>query len=613
MITGAAITTIATILIPKGLDGILSAVQKRKERKAIEERFSNAIDTHLKSINKWSSQIQCIGLRKPIDVLGRTIAISYFRTRRGDRDLKDKPDITDEHFIKKPGNYIIYGDPGSGKTTTLKRITQRLINSQSVRQKVRTPMVVRLREEECHYGLYPILSKLLGFDCEIDKGMSKTLPIKVLGKYPHEVVPRVLDNLNAILIIDGLDEIGGDSFTKIRRDLQELADSTNKAKIITTCRSGDSKKFISGFEVFEVAPLTFHQIQAIVDQSPVDSKHFFSALEKVPYSDVIDRPLLIVQLLFIFEREERLPDQPSVIYRKIIQLLLRDWDEERSIKRVSKYSSFDSDRKIEFLAAISYYLTYRCKKKSFDHSLLIDAYEDVYEQFMLPRNEAYDVAKEIESHTGIIVASGSESFEFSHLSLQEYLCANYIVRSPFSDKYSKYIEHYPAPVAIAVALSSEPNDWMIQIMSTTSTLSLFEGNWSGKEFFKRLLLERPYFKADVQLGNVFLYLLVGIDIIETEESLACLNLHGISESILGALKDYTIIKGQGSIGSLFFEAEFQEANFESEINRPEAFELSISFVEKLFTDEDKYLYWRDPMDDSRQKFYIRGSYLIYDA
>jgi len=49
----------------------------------------------------------------------------------------------------------------------------------------------------------------------------------------------------------------------------------------------------------------------------------------------------------------------------------------------------------------------------------------------LPKNQFSEILGEIETHTGIVVAAGFDRFEFALLSVQEYLCANYISRSPF--------------------------------------------------------------------------------------------------------------------------------------------------------------------------------------
>jgi hypothetical protein len=44
---------------------------------------------------------------------------------------------------------------------------------------------------------------------------------------------------------------------------------------------------------------------------------------------------------------------------------------------------------------------------------LISAYGKIYDNFGLPRADAAKVANELESHTGLFVQSGYDTFEFS--------------------------------------------------------------------------------------------------------------------------------------------------------------------------------------------------------
>jgi hypothetical protein len=68
---------------------------------------------------------------------------------------------------------------------------------------------------------------------------------------------------------------------------------------------------------------------------------------------------------------------------------LREWDAERGVKRHSKYAKFfDSDRKEDFLSEIAYLMTYRIKAKRFSSSDLIQCYDEAYESFLLPKEQA---------------------------------------------------------------------------------------------------------------------------------------------------------------------------------------------------------------------------------
>ena len=72
------------------------------------------------------------------------------------------------------------------------------------------------------------------------------------------------------------------------------------------------------------------------------------------------------------------------------------------------------------------------------------------------------VVAEIESHTGLIVESHYRHFEFSHLSIQEFLCAKHLVNLPYSQDTIKYFLEYPEPLAIAVSISGEPSLWFLE-------------------------------------------------------------------------------------------------------------------------------------------------------
>jgi hypothetical protein len=162
-----------------------------------------------------------------------------------------------------------------------------------------------------------------------------------------------------------------------------------------------------------------------------------------------------------------------------------------------------------------------------------------------------EVVRELESHTGILVQSSFETFEFSHLSLQEYLAAHYIVREPSLRNIRVYLEKYAPPVAIAVALSSNPSVWLATIL-----LRFYERPYFDRlltPMLHRVMLERPYFSVDVTLGVAFLKVLGDVDCskmslrqhpgsrIELDVILRFLQVENICESIVLALEGYAVL------------------------------------------------------------------------
>ncbi len=171
--------------------------------------------------------------------------------------------------------------------------------------------------------------------------------------------------------------------------------------------------------------------------------------------------------------------------------MIEAWDRDKALHRSSRYTDFDAERKLEFLARLSYELTYVTKAKRFSHLQLVAIYGRIRVAFGLPADQERHVLQEIESHTGIIAESGAQDFEFSHLTIQEYLCAHHLVRLPFPKRYvALYMGHYPAPIAVATAMSSSPLQWLSGVLLDPSVLGGVRVE-NITSFLDRLALESP--------------------------------------------------------------------------------------------------------------------------
>ena len=226
-----------------------------------------------------------------------------------------------------------------------------------------------------------------------------------------------------------------------------------------TSRKSEIRKTIDGFVSYEISPLTPKQIISISSKWFGDNKDFITELEKKPYKDLANRPIFLTFLLILFKRYSSLPAQPSEIYDEIVMLIIEDWDKYRGIYRTSKYVDFKSRKKMKFLSELSYLLTYKIKQIVFSSKELENIYIAIHEKYNLPLEEMKDVVSEIESHTGLITEAGFKSFEFSHLSLQEFLCAKHLVDLPCSQTTINYFFDYPEPISIAISISTEPSIW----------------------------------------------------------------------------------------------------------------------------------------------------------
>lgn len=135
-------------------------------------------------------------------------------------------------------------------------------------------------------------------------------------------------------------------------------------------------------------------------------------------------------------------------------------------------------------------------KHTFSKDQLSIIYKELNRKFReLPLDEVGEVIEEIETHNGLIVQSGYDSFEFSHLTIQEYFVADYIVRTSSVRKF-KYGDMIKIPneLALAIALSSEPYLYLLDILEVISKNHLDDDFLS--RFFNRIRLENPDFESD---------------------------------------------------------------------------------------------------------------------
>jgi NACHT domain len=460
-----------------------------------------ALQHHLASVQAWSHSVKFRDLLSSKSIATvyvelETYAIPLSRHMSATERSSSAPLM--DLLARSPKHAVLLGPPGAGKTTSLQKICNDYFSTGKVLLNYRFPLVIRLRELRPNrptrgLGLiYEELSDILKIAFELPPNASPEDYVSAQA----QVIEQYVDCLRPVIVIDGFDELPNEQSREgVLADLRALCRNLKKSKVVVTCRSKEFPYELDQADTLEIRPLTPAQIELFAAKWLPDMDQNVVFMQKVaasPFFDTAMRPLTLAHLCAIYERTGDIPDKPKTVYRKIVQLLLEDWDQQRSVKRSTKYANFSADRKLEFLGHLAYFLSSEYNAIQFTTAQIVVAYSVAAPEFGLPKGDAKGVAAEIESHSGLILEAGHDSYEFAHRSLQEFLAADYLVRLPSVDAIVHGIGKMPAELAIATALSSKPTDFFAElVLRWLRRNHVPEPTRFYQAFVQRLEVERP--------------------------------------------------------------------------------------------------------------------------
>ncbi|HEU0052668.1 MAG TPA: hypothetical protein VFQ39_05805, partial [Longimicrobium sp.] len=142
------------------LSAIVEAVAGRilslgERRGPGESRFSlagarEAVVGHLDFVQNWSRQISFLELRRPKPLSSAFVNLDLYLGMKRHSEGAPERMVRVSELLGLPGNLVILGDPGGGKTTSLKRVAQDALAALAVSGGAPrlVPFVIRLRDLE---------------------------------------------------------------------------------------------------------------------------------------------------------------------------------------------------------------------------------------------------------------------------------------------------------------------------------------------------------------------------------------------------------------------------------------------------------------------------------
>ncbi|WP_102935140.1 restriction endonuclease [Streptomyces malaysiensis] len=361
----------------------------------------------------------------------------------------------------------ILGVPGAGKTTLIKRLAtgyadrgRLALVHDSLPKTDWVPLVLRCRDiQDAGRTIVEILR-------DIPSHME--MPQHTQSFEP--LIDASLRSGQALVLIDGLDEFP-DAANRARflQRLRTFMSTYPLCTIIITSREAGFRE-VSGFvserfRRYRISDLTNGEIRSLTvawhvqayGKSQQTIGRATALAEQIIIKDRVRRlavnPLLLTTLLLVQRWVGDLPRKRSVLYEKAIELLLMTWN-------VEGFRPIDLDEAKPHLAFLAYSMTASGKQQICKDEMLeifAEARLALPEVLGFCKLRPHDLLGRIELRSSLVTQVGHEiyngvlqpTYEFKHLTFQEYLTATAMVSGWHPDA----IEGYDPLVGLDSALS----------------------------------------------------------------------------------------------------------------------------------------------------------------
>ena len=392
-------------------------------------RYFNAMKKDFETIK----DISAIGQKDPIPLEQIYVSLKVSeKTREREIPLEKGRKIFDEEVIQKGKEverqtesiniievdkalkdyrkFVIVGAPGSGKTTVLKHLALKSCKENLEKQeRICTPVPIILLEFlESGKDLRDYIDVVFE---EYDFPMAK------------EFVEKDLKEGKCMVLLDGFDElVSKENQEQVTVQIQEFVKRYHRCQIIVTSRVAGYHDELKDFMKLELMEFDDKQIKTFIKNwfgkaEPDKAESMQEAIENEHIKDIVRNPLMITITAIIHEEDKRLPQKRAELYKRCVEVLLSKWDVQRRLR--NKYAS---DKKEFILRKLAFYGHSKNKRIMTEREITREILKH-FPTLNLKEQDAKPLLNEIWQRSYLLRQISMDSYDFLHLSFQEYFTA----------------------------------------------------------------------------------------------------------------------------------------------------------------------------------------------
>jgi len=319
-----------------------------------------------------------------------------------------------KELINKQKHVIIIGEPGTGKTGVLNKLSLDYLSKA-------TSELVTNADADLIFPLYLRASELA--DISTLDGVTELIPETIKKR----------TKINA-LFIDALDELHNDKRASVLQKANDFANTLNCSLIVTSRNISCIHNLGNGYEKYELLPFDLQQAVALFrklykgDDTKIDAlKHVFDDI----FHQINIPPLSLHILIELVEDNHEIPASITELYQRFFDMIFGRWDKDKGLSVVFDYSVINS-----YLSELAY--------KMFFENSKIEITQHEFSEFNRGycQRKAY-TEKKFKEFIEVVERSGvlriDDQVYFGHRTFLDYFTAQHIIgnKESFPELYDR--------------------------------------------------------------------------------------------------------------------------------------------------------------------------------
>jgi len=412
--------------------------------KKVHELISRASGEYGKRYLKRHGILKALGMREPVPLESVYTAVQFLDDqeissfasiqnleeayRKANKRSFQRQDCQKAEGLKIANEkqyLMVLGQPGAGESTFLRKMGLEALKG---------------KRGGFKHDCIPVFIELKSFtssQIEIENFIVEEF--KICGfPEPDQFIAKALEKGKLLILLDRLDEVPTVNKNEVISQIQNFVDRYDKNRFIVSCRiaayRNNFKRFtdvkLADFDDTQIEQFIGNWFQSEVDRQAGTAQKCWELLQKPEYAaakELAHTPLLLTFLCLNYDRSQNFPNNRSVLYKKALRILLEEWAAEKPIHKEEIYQGLSTELEESLLSEIAY--------TGFEADKLFFSQREVVEQIKTFLATNLNVPKHLDGEAvlnaiavqqGILVERAEDVYSFSHLTLQEYLTAQYI-------------------------------------------------------------------------------------------------------------------------------------------------------------------------------------------